>query len=80
MTDAFWVAFRVPNMLRRMFAEGCIQSGLCTRSGCQQGSVMARLQRMRLIDSVATLLTHDLGGDLLWLGMVGAPVLGLPAG
>lgn len=22
MTDAFWVAFRIPNFLRRLFAEG----------------------------------------------------------
>ena len=22
MTDAFWVAFRIPNLLRRLFAEG----------------------------------------------------------
>ncbi len=22
LTDAFWVAFRIPNLLRRLFAEG----------------------------------------------------------
>ena len=24
LTDAFWVAFRIPNLLRRLFAEGAL--------------------------------------------------------
>ena len=37
LTDAFNVAFRIPNLFRRLFAEGRFQPGLCAGAGRQQG-------------------------------------------
>lgn len=73
MTDAFWVAFRIPNMLRRMFAEGAFSQAFvpvlaATRE--QEGDAATHA----LINAVASLLTAAL---LLVsvLGVIGAPIL-----
>ncbi len=73
MTDAFWVAFRIPNMLRRMFAEGAFSQAFvpvlaATRE--QEGDAATHA----LMDAVASLLTAAL---LLVsvLGVIGAPIL-----
>ena len=73
MTDAFWVAFRIPNMLRRMFAEGAFSQAFvpvlaATRE--QEGDAATHA----LINAVASLLTAVL---LLVsvLGVIGAPIL-----
>ncbi len=72
-TDAFWVAFRIPNLLRRLFAEGAFSQAFVpilgeVRSSGHQDDVQ------RLLDRVALLLT----GILLLvcvLGILGAPLL-----
>jgi putative peptidoglycan lipid II flippase len=83
MTDAFWVAFRIPNMLRRMFAEGAFSQAfvpVLAASKEKEGEAATHV----LIDAVATLMTAVLLVVSL-LGIVGAPVLvyllasGLPA-
>ncbi len=73
LTDAFNVAFRIPNLLRRLFAEGAFSQAFvpvlaATRQ--QQGDAATRT----LIDHVATVLTAAL---LLTcaVGVVGAPLL-----
>ena len=73
MTDAFWVAFRIPNMLRRMFAEGAFsQAFVPVLATCkaQEGDEATHV----LINAVATLLTLVLIATCV-LGVVGAPVL-----
>ncbi len=73
MTDAFWVAFRIPNMLRRMFAEGAFSQAFvpvlaATRE--QEGDAATHA----LIDAVASLLTAALLVVSV-LGVIGAPIL-----
>lgn len=73
MTDAFNVAFRIPNLFRRLFAEGAFSQAFVpalAHSKERDGEEATR----RLIDSVATVLAWAL---LLTcaLGVVGAPVL-----
>ncbi len=73
MTDAFWVAFRIPNMLRRMFAEGAFSQAfvpVLAGTKAQEGDAATHA----LINSVATLLTMALLVTCV-LGIVGAPVL-----
>lgn len=73
MTDAFWVAFRIPNMLRRMFAEGAFSQAfvpVLAASKEQDGEVATHV----LINAVATLLTFVLLLTSV-LGIVGAPIL-----
>jgi putative peptidoglycan lipid II flippase len=41
LTDAFNVAFRIPNLFRRLFAEGALP-GLCARAGNHQGQQARR--------------------------------------
>ena len=56
MTDAFNVAFRIPNMFRRFFAEGAFSQAfvpVLASVRTQQGDV----QTKRIIDHVATVLT-----------------------
>lgn len=72
-TDAFNVAFRIPNLFRRLFAEGAFSQAfvpVLAATRTEDGDAATRT----LIDAVATLL--------LWvlvlvcaLGVVGAPVL-----
>lgn len=73
MTDAFWVAFRIPNMLRRMFAEGAFsQAFVPVLAGSKErdGDVATHA----LINAVATLLTMALLLTCV-LGIAGAPIL-----
>ena len=56
MTDAFYVAFRIPNLFRRVFGEGAFsQAFVPVLAGCktERGEAGAKV----LIDHVATLLT-----------------------
>ncbi|MEL4177886.1 murein biosynthesis integral membrane protein MurJ [Roseateles sp. PN1] len=82
-SDAFLVAFRIPNMLRRLFAEGAFSQAFvpllaATRAKDGDGVTHA------LIDAVATVLLWALLATCV-LGVVGAPVLvwllgsGMPA-
>ncbi|MES2509350.1 MAG: murein biosynthesis integral membrane protein MurJ [Pseudomonadota bacterium] len=73
MTDAFNVAFRIPNLFRRLFAEGAFSQAfvpVLAASKAQNGEEATKL----LIDRVATLLTWALLVTCV-LGVAGAPVL-----
>ncbi len=73
MTDAFNVAFRIPNLFRRLFAEGAFSQAfvpVLAASKAQHGEAETKL----LIDRVATLLTWALLLTCV-LGVAGAPVL-----
>lgn len=73
LTDAFNVAFRIPNLFRRLFAEGAFSQAFVpvlasTRE--TQGDENAKL----LIDRVATVLLWVLVAFSV-LGVIGAPLL-----
>lgn len=73
LTDAFNVAFRIPNLFRRFFAEGAFSQAfvpVLAASRANQGEVRTK----ELVDHVATVLTAVL---LLIsvIGVVAAPVL-----
>ncbi len=73
MTDAFNVAFRIPNLFRRMFAEGAFSQAfvpVLAASKAQHGELATKL----LVDRVATLLTWALLFTCV-LGVAAAPVL-----
>ena len=72
-TDAFNVAFRLPNLLRRMFAEGAFsQAFVPLLSQTRQTKTAAQTQE--LIDQVATALLWILAGISL-AGVLLAPLL-----
>ncbi|QIL81166.1 murein biosynthesis integral membrane protein MurJ [Diaphorobacter sp. HDW4A] len=73
MTDAFNVAFRIPNLFRRLFAEGAFSQAFVP--------VLATHKAQHGDESTHTLITH-VATVLFWallvtciLGVVGAPVL-----
>jgi putative peptidoglycan lipid II flippase len=68
-TDAFFVAFKIPNLLRRMFAEGAFSQAFVPILGGYRHADSAEETRS-LIDSVAT---------LLFLALVVAAALGMAA-
>ncbi|MDP3309383.1 MAG: murein biosynthesis integral membrane protein MurJ [Polaromonas sp.] len=73
MTDAFNVAFRIPNLFRRLFAEGAFSQAfvpVLAASHAKNGDVATKL----LIDRVATLLTWALLLTCV-IGVAAAPVL-----
>ncbi len=73
LTDAFFVAFRLPNLLRRMFAEGAFSQAfvpLLAEYRSQRGEVETKL----LIDRVATALFLVVLLVAI-LGVIGAPLL-----
>ncbi len=72
-TDAFFVAFRLPNLLRRLFAEGAFSQAfvpILAEYKNRRGETEAR----RLIDHVAGLLALALFVVTL-LGVIAAPVI-----
>ncbi len=73
MTDAFNVAFRIPNLFRRMFAEGAFSQAfvpVLAASKAHDGEAVTRL----LIDRVASLLVWVLLLTCV-LGVAAAPLL-----
>jgi putative peptidoglycan lipid II flippase len=73
LTDAFNVAFRIPNLLRRLVGEGAFSQAfvpLLAASHARDGDAATQ----RLIDAVATVLLWALV-VICTLGVVGAPVL-----
>lgn len=73
LTDAFFVAFRLPNLLRRLFAEGAFSQAfvpLLSEYRNQQGSEATR----QLVDRVATVLFFVVLLVAL-LGVIGAPLI-----
>ena len=83
LTDAFNVAFRIPNLFRRMFAEGAFSQAfvpVLAASKAKDGDAATKV----LIDQVATLLALAMvlvciTGVLLAPWMVWAMASGLPA-
>lgn len=72
-TDAFFVAFRLPNLLRRLFAEGAFSQAFVPLLAEYRHRETAAATR-RLVDRVATLLFLIVAGIAL-LGVLGAPLL-----
>ena len=71
LTDAFWVAFRIPNLLRRLFAEGAFSQAFVPILG-QVRSTGTPEQVRQLLDRVALLLAAVL--TLVTLaGIIAAP-------
>jgi putative peptidoglycan lipid II flippase len=72
-TDAFFVAFKIPNFLRRLFAEGAFSQAFVPVL-TEYKTRRSRAELVGLVNAVAgTLGTLLLG--LTVLGMLGAPVL-----
>jgi putative peptidoglycan lipid II flippase len=72
-TDAFVLAFTLPNLLRRLFAEGAFAQAFVPILGeykNQRGDEATHT----LVDQVATLLAWALAGVTL-LGVIGAPLI-----
>ncbi|HEY0846414.1 MAG TPA: murein biosynthesis integral membrane protein MurJ [Noviherbaspirillum sp.] len=72
-TDAFNVAFRIPNLLRRLFAEGAFSQAfvpILAEYKNQKGDAATR----ELVDHVATVLMWALMLTCL-IGIAGAPVI-----
>ena len=72
-TDAFNVAFRIPNLFRRLFAEGAFSQAfvpLLASTREREGDAATR----SLVDAVATMLAWVLLATCI-AGVVGAPVL-----
>lgn len=73
LTDAFNVAFRIPNLFRRLFAEGAFSQAfvpVLAASKAQHGEAETRL----LVDRVATVLAWALLA-LSVLGVLASPLL-----
>lgn len=73
LTDAFNVAFRIPNLLRRLFAEGAFSQAfvpVLASSRARDGEAATR----RLVDAVATVLAWVLLAVSV-AGVAAAPVL-----
>jgi putative peptidoglycan lipid II flippase len=73
LTDAFQVAFRIPNLLRRLFAEGAFSSAFVPILAATRETEGDEPTR-RLVDAVATVLFWALLVTCV-LGVVGAPVV-----
>lgn len=72
-TDAFFVAFRIPNLLRRLFAEGAFSQAFVPILA-EYTNRRTRQETHHLIDHVATLLSLALFVVTL-LGIVAAPLI-----
>jgi putative peptidoglycan lipid II flippase len=73
ITDAFQVAFRIPNLFRRLFAEGAFSQAfvpVLAATKASQGDAATRL----VVDRVATLLSWALIATCV-IGVAAAPVL-----
>jgi putative peptidoglycan lipid II flippase len=72
-TDAFFVAFRIPNLLRRLFAEGAFSQAFVPILGEFKAQRSAEETR-DLIDQVATVLTWALLAVTV-IGVIGTPLV-----
>jgi len=73
LTDAFFIAFRIPNLLRRLFAEGAFSQAfvpILAEYKHQRGEQATK----ELVDHVATVLTWTLLLTCL-IGMIAAPTV-----
>ncbi|MDO5057762.1 MAG: murein biosynthesis integral membrane protein MurJ [Lautropia sp.] len=72
LTDAFFVAFRLPNMLRRLFAEGAFTQAFVPILAESQQESLARTRKV--LDAVATVLFWTLS-LVVAVAVVAAPGL-----
>ena len=72
-TDAFFVAFKIPNLLRRLFAEGAFSQAFVPILGEHKNRTSVEETRS-LIDAISTLLFLALVVAAV-LGMVAAPLI-----
>ncbi|GAC1413320.1 MAG: murein biosynthesis integral membrane protein MurJ [Burkholderiaceae bacterium] len=72
-TDAFFVAFRIPNLLRRLFAEGAFSQAFVPILAEYKNQKGDRATR-QLVDHVATVLTWALLATCI-AGMLASPVI-----
>jgi len=66
LTDAFWVAFRIPNLLRRLFAEGAFSQAFVpilgqVRTADSADAVQALLDRVARLLTLALMLVTAIG-------------------
>ncbi len=73
MTDAFNVAFRLPNMFRRLFGEGAFSQAFVPVLGATRGEEGEAVTKL-LIDRVATALSVVLAVTCV-IGVIAAPAL-----
>jgi putative peptidoglycan lipid II flippase len=73
MTDAFFVAFKLPNLLRRLFAEGAFSQAFVPILG-EYRNKQGETETKKLVDHVATLLFLILL-VVTALGVAAAPIL-----
>jgi putative peptidoglycan lipid II flippase len=73
MTDAFFVAFRLPNLLRRMFAEGAFSQAFVPLLA-EYRNRRGEAETKQLVDRTATILFLAVL-VVAALGIVGAPLL-----
>ena len=71
LTDAFWVAFRIPNLLRRLFAEGAFSQAFVPILGEARNKLSTQEVHV-LLDRVALLLTFALAAITV-IGIMAAP-------
>jgi len=81
LTDAFWVAFRIPNLLRRLFAEGAFAQAFvpilgAARAAHSHDDVRQLLDRVALV-LLCALMAVTLMGVLLAPWVVSAMASGL---
>jgi putative peptidoglycan lipid II flippase len=69
MTDAFFVAFKIPNLLRRLFAEGAFSQAFVP--------VLSEYKNKRSLDETHALINHV--GSLLLVALLGVTVIGVIA-
>lgn len=72
-TDAFFVAFRIPNLLRRLFAEGAFSQAFVPILG-EYKSRRSPAETQELVSHVATILFIALFGITL-VGIIAAPLV-----
>ena len=68
-TDAFFIAFKIPNLLRRLFAEGAFSQAFVP--------VLAEYKNQRGHDATKILVDHV--ATLLFLALIAVTVLGIVA-
>jgi putative peptidoglycan lipid II flippase len=73
VTDAFFVAFRLPNLLRRLLAEGALSSAFIPVF-TEYLTTRPRAEVLRMLRAVCGAMLAVLAGVTL-VGMVGAPLL-----
>ncbi len=74
LTDAFWVAFRIPNLLRRLFAEGAFTQAFVPILAEVKRTSADHAAVRQTIDRVAVALFSALSLITI-LGIIGAPIV-----